>query len=113
MVNNNLQLDQVFKALADPTRRAIIERLTRGPRSTKELAEPFEMALPSFVQHLNLLEECQLVSSHKEGRVRTYTLNAKELKKAETWMMRQRDLWEKRLQRLDTYLSTIKEDDDD
>jgi DNA-binding transcriptional ArsR family regulator len=113
MVNNNLQLDQVFKALADPTRRAIIERLTRGPRSTKELAEPFEMALPSFVQHLNLLEECQLVSSHKEGRVRTYTLNAKELKKAETWMMRQRDLWEKRLQRLDTYLSTMKEDDDD
>jgi DNA-binding transcriptional ArsR family regulator len=113
MVNNNFQIDQVFKALADPTRRAIIERLTRGPRSTKELAEPFEMALPSFVQHLNLLEECQLVSSHKEGRVRTYTLNAKELKKAETWMMRQRDLWEKRLQRLDTYLSTMKDDDDD
>lgn len=113
MGNATLQLDQVFKALADPTRRAILERLSKGSRSTKELAEPFEMALPSFVQHLNLLEECELVSSHKEGRVRTYTLNVKALKKAEHWMTRQRTMWETRLNQLESYLRTLKENDDD
>lgn len=112
MGNATLQLDQVFKALADPTRRAILERLSQGSRSTKELAAPFDMALPSFVQHLNLLEACQLVSSRKEGRVRTYSLNVKELKKAEDWMSRQRAMWEKRLNQLDSYLQTLKEDDD-
>jgi DNA-binding transcriptional ArsR family regulator len=112
MGNAALQLDQVFKALADPTRRAILEKLSKGSRSTKELAEPFDMALPSFVQHLNLLEACHLVSSHKEGRVRTYSLNVKELKKAEDWMSRQRAMWEKRLNQLDSYLQTLKEDDD-
>lgn len=110
---STLQLDQVFKALADPTRRAILERLSRGSRSTTELAKPFDMALPSFVQHLALLEDCHLISSHKEGRVRTYSLNAKELKKAEDWMARQRLLWETRLNQLDQYLHSLKEDDDE
>ncbi len=112
MGHSTLQLDQVFKALADPTRRAILENLSKGPRSTKELAEPFDMALPSFVQHMSLLENCQLVSSHKEGRVRTYSLNVKALKKAENWMARQRTLWEQRLDQLDSYLQTLKEDED-
>lgn len=113
MENMHLQLDQVFKALADPTRRAILERLSQGSSSTKELADPFDMALPSFVQHMNLLEHCRLVSSHKQGRVRTYSLNVKELKKAEDWMSRQRKMWEKRLDQLDSYLQTLKEDDDE
>lgn len=113
MANSISQLDQVFKALADPTRRAILERLSKGSSSTKELARPFNMALPSFVQHLNLLENCHLVNSHKEGRVRTYTLNIKEMKRAEDWMCRQRKMWEKRLDQLDNYLHTLKEEEDE
>jgi DNA-binding transcriptional ArsR family regulator len=102
-------IDHVFRALSDPTRRHVLERLSRSPASVSELAAPFDMALPSFVQHMGILEECGLVQSRKTGRVRTYEIIPKRLKLAEDWMVRQRALWEKRLDQLDTYLITLKE----
>jgi DNA-binding transcriptional ArsR family regulator len=101
-------VDSVFRALADPTRRHVVERLTRSPASVSELAEPFKMALPSFLQHLNVLEECGLVHSQKAGRVRTYALEPRKLKHAEDWLSRQRALWERRLDQLDEYLLKLK-----
>ena len=102
-------IDHVFRALSDPTRRHVLERLSRSPASVSELAAPFDMALPSFVQHMGILEDCGLVQSRKMGRVRTYEIVPKRLKLAEDWMVRQRALWEKRLDQLDTYLITLKE----
>ena len=104
-------VDDVFRALSDPTRRHVLERLCRSPASVSELAEPFEMALPSFLQHLRILEESGLVKSHKTGRVRTYELSPKRLKLAEDWLSRQRSLWERRLDQLDAYLLDMKEKD--
>lgn len=99
-----------FRALADPTRRAVIERLGRGPAPVSELARPFDMALPSFVQHLKVLESAGLVRSHKQGRVRTYRLEPTPLATAEDWLARQRSLWERRLDRFDAYVATLEED---
>jgi DNA-binding transcriptional ArsR family regulator len=96
--------DAVFRALADPTRRSVIERLAHSPASVSALAAPFDMALPSFVQHLRVLERTGLVRSHKRGRVRTYRLAPRRLRLAEDWISRQRDLWERRLDQLDEYL---------
>lgn len=101
--------DSVFRALSDPTRRRVLERLGRSPASVSELAEPFGMALPSFVQHLNVLEASGLVRSEKTGRVRTYRLAPKRLKLVETWLARQRVLWERRLDQLDGYLIELEE----
>lgn len=103
------QLNQVFQALTDPTRRAVLERLGRGPAPVSELAQPFGMALPSFAQHLNVLESCGLVRSRKAGRVRTYRLAPKPLRVAEHWMARQHAIWERRLDQLDSYLTDLKE----
>ena len=105
----NQELTRVFHALSDPTRRAVLERLTRGPAAVSALARPFNMALPSFVQHLGVLEECGLVRSKKEGRVRTYTLAPQPLKAAEHWLSAQRAHWERRLDALDNFLETLKE----
>jgi DNA-binding transcriptional ArsR family regulator len=105
----NQELGRVFQALTDPTRRAVLERLTRGPAPVSELAQPFEMALPSFVQHLQVLEKCGLVQSKKQGRVRTYTLAPQPLKAAEHWLSAQRAHWERRLDALDDFLKTLKE----
>ena len=102
-------INHVFRALSDPTRRHVLERLSKSPASASELAEPFDMALPSFVQHMGVLEDCGLVQSRKTGRVRTYQLVPKRLKLAEDWMVRQRALWEKRLDQLDNYLTDLKE----
>ena len=102
-------IDHVFRALSDPTRRHVLERLSRSPASVSELAAPYGMALPSFVQHMGILEECGLVQSRKTGRVRTYEIIPKRLKLAEDWMVRQRAVWEKRLDQLDSYLITLKE----
>jgi DNA-binding transcriptional ArsR family regulator len=102
-------LNLLFQALADPTRRAVVERLSRGPTATSELARPFKMALPSFLQHLDVLQNCGLVKSHKTGRVRTYELAPSTLRKAEDWMATQRLLWERRLDQLDSYLEDLKE----
>lgn len=104
MPNQSTQLSGVFHALADPTRRAVIERLGMGSAPMSELARPFKMALPSFAQHLDVLESCGLVRSHKSGRVRTYELSPKPLAAAETWMSERRALWERRLDQLDRYL---------
>jgi DNA-binding transcriptional ArsR family regulator len=113
MPNQSSQLNQVFQALADPTRRAVLERLSQGPVSTLELARPFDMALPSFTQHMAVLERFALVKSKKVGRVRTYELAPKRLQAAADWMTNRRKLWERRLDQLDAYLLTMKENDDD
>ena len=100
-------IDGVLHALADPTRRQVVERLVSGPASTSELAEPFAMALPSFTQHLGVLEECGLVRSKKRGRVRTYRLAPKPLEAAESWLGKRRRVWEARLDQLDDYLASM------
>ena len=105
----SVQLDKVFYALSDSTRRSVLERLSERPTPVSELARPFKMALPSFTQHLDVLENCGLVRSQKNGRVRTYQLAPKPLKVAEGWMARQRALWEARLNQLDDFLKTMKE----
>jgi DNA-binding transcriptional ArsR family regulator len=93
-------LDRVFHALADPTRRAIVERLSRKPASMSELAEPFAMSLPAIFQHLKVLEESGLVRTEKIGRVRTCRVEVSALSAAERWMQERRELWERRLDRL-------------
>jgi DNA-binding transcriptional ArsR family regulator len=103
------QLNRVFHGLADPTRRAVLQRLSRGPVPVSELAKPFSMSLPSFLQHLDTLESCGLVKSRKTGRVRTYRLTPQPLKIAESWLEKQRAIWNRRLDQLDTYLSDLKE----
>lgn len=105
---SSTDLDRVFQALADPTRRAVLERLGEGPAAMSELAQPFAMALPSFAQHLGVLEGCGLVQSQKQGRVRTYALVPKAYTAAQTWMDTQRRLWEGRLDRMDAYVLQMK-----
>ena len=109
MPNRSIELDRVFYALADPTRRAVLERLSDRPAPVSELAQPFDMALPSFTQHLNVLEDCGLVRSRKTGRVRTYQIVPRPLKAAERWMVKHRAMWEARLDGLDNYLDSLKE----
>lgn len=106
---NTRAIDGVFRALADPTRRQVLERLSRSPASVSELAEPFEMALPSFMEHLRILEAYGLVRSGKTGRVRTYQLVPKRMQEAEDWLARQRTFWNTRLDQLDNYLLELKE----
>ncbi len=103
------QLEVIFKALSDPTRLRVLEALGHRPASVSELAAPFPMALPSFVQHLTVLEQSGLVVSEKHGRVRTYRLVPARLKLAESWLSKQRALWERRLDQLDAYLLELKE----
>ncbi len=100
----------VFRALADPTRRAVLEHLSRAPASVSELAEPFDMALPSFLQHLKVLEAGGLVRSSKSGRVRTYRISTHPLRHAEGWLAQQRTVWERRLDQLDAYAATLQEE---
>jgi DNA-binding transcriptional ArsR family regulator len=102
-------IDGIFRALSDPTRRDVVERLSGGQASVSELAARYKMALPSFIEHLRVLERCGLVRSRKVGRVRTYQIASEQLKLAEDWLGRQRTLWERRLDRLDSYLMTLKE----
>ncbi|KOX09920.1 ArsR/SmtB family transcription factor [Micromonospora profundi] len=102
-------LDSVFQALADPTRRQVVERLTQGPATTSDLARPFDMALPSFTQHLHVLEQSGLVTSEKTGRVRTYRLAPQPLEHLDTWLAAQRARWTRRLDQLDSLLYDLKE----
>jgi DNA-binding transcriptional ArsR family regulator len=97
-------LDDVFHALADPSRRVIVERLSRGPASVSELARPLPMSLPAVVQHLQVLESSGLVRSEKVGRVRTCHLDLKRLDTAEQWIRDRRAMWTKRLDRLGEFL---------
>lgn len=110
MPNQLPQPDRVFKALADPTRIAVIERLGRGTASASELAEPFNMALPSFTQHMGILEDCGLVTSQKSGRVRVYELRREGLAPANHWLDAQRRIWTKRLDQLDAFLLANKDE---
>jgi len=110
MPNRSFHLDGVFKALADPTRRAVVARLSRGPASMTELARPFGMALPSFSEHLDRLEDCGIVTSAKTGRVRTYRLSARPLRLASHWLDVQRTHWERRFDQLDAMLLELKQE---
>lgn len=102
-----MQLDLVFGALSDTTRRAILMRLCEGEASVSELAKPFEMALPSLMKHIRILESSGLVASEKIGRVRTCSLNTEALDTIEDWLVAQRELWERRLDRLEAYVEKL------
>lgn len=104
MLKYSASLDGMFHALADPTRRAMVERLSRGPATVSELAQPFSVSLPAVVQHLQVLEASGLVRSTKVGRVRTCQLEPQALKQAELWINERRKVWEQRLDRLGEYL---------
>lgn len=106
MENLRSSLDAAFHALADPTRRAILSRLMKGPAPVKELSAPFSMGLPSFMKHLRVLEVDGLISSEKVGRVRTCRVRADRLAVAETWLSEQRALWQARTDRLADYVET-------
>jgi DNA-binding transcriptional ArsR family regulator len=97
-------LDSVFHALADPTRRTMLERLTRGPASVSELAEPLDMSLPGVMQHLKVLDDAGLTISEKRGRVRWRRLDDGVLARAEAWIGDRRRLWNARLDALDRHL---------
>jgi len=101
--------DDVFYALSNSTRRKVLEHLSVGPASVSELAAPFDMKLPSFVQHLSVLEQSRLVKSKKRGRVRTYEIVPERFKVAEDWLTARRQLWEARLDRFDQYVKQLKE----
>jgi DNA-binding transcriptional ArsR family regulator len=98
-------VDRVFHALADPNRRVIVERLSRGPASVSELARPLPMSLPAVVQHLHVLEASGLVRSEKIGRVRTCRVEPAALQPVEQWISARRSSWERRLERLGEYLA--------
>ncbi|MFZ6873598.1 ArsR/SmtB family transcription factor [Undibacterium sp. Di27W] len=103
----------MFSALGDTTRRAVLARLSRGPAAVSELAQDADMALPSFTQHLKVLEHSGLVISEKKGRIRTYCLAPEALKEVELWLSRQRSDWESRFNQLDLHLKKMKETLDD
>lgn len=100
----NYQLDKAFAALADPTRRAMVDRLAQGPATVSELAKPLPMSLPAAMLHLKVLEESGLVTSQKVGRVRTCRIDPKMLSQAEMWVTERRRMWERNLDRLGAYL---------
>jgi DNA-binding transcriptional ArsR family regulator len=103
-----MQLDHVFGALSDATRRAIVMRLCKGEATVGELAKPFEMALPSLMKHIRILESSGLVASEKIGRVRICSLEAEALETIEDWLAAQREVWERRLDRLEIYVEKLK-----
>src|SRR6185436_13330786 len=101
--------DEVFHALSNPTRRKVLEQLSVGPATVSELAAPFDMKLPSFVQHLSVLEHSRLVKSKKRGRVRTYEIAPERFQVAEEWLTARRQLWEARLDQFDHYVKQLKD----
>ena len=105
MLNHTVELDRLFQALSDPTRRAMVDRLSHGPASVTELAEPFAVSLPAIIQHLHVLEASGLVRSEKTGRVRTVQIAPASLRTAEQWVAARRANWERRLDRLGRYLA--------
>ncbi len=111
MANQPAPLDSVFAALADPTRRAIVGALGRGPKSVSTLAAPFAMALPSFMKHLAVLEKSGVVRSTKSGRVRTCELRPKALSRAEQWIASQRAAWESRSDRMAAFTERLHQED--
>ncbi len=107
MLNQRATLDLMFQALADPSRRAMVERLSRGPASVSELARPLSMSMPAVMQHLQMLEASGLVRSAKSGRVRTCSMEPEALSRAEQWLTALRTSWEQRLDRLEDYLKEL------
>jgi DNA-binding transcriptional ArsR family regulator len=103
------QLDGIFQALADPTRRAVLGRLGRGPASIGELAKPFDMALPSFMKHIHFLEDSGLIRTRKAGRVRTCAIRKRPFAAIETWLSAQRALWEARTDRLERFVTAVRD----
>lgn len=108
MLNDSPELDRAFQALADPVRRGMLARLSRGPASVSELAQPLSISLPAVLQHLKALEHGGLIRSEKRGRVRTVRLEPQALSAAERWIAERRAEWEARLDRFEDYLSTLK-----
>ncbi|MCW5937497.1 MAG: helix-turn-helix transcriptional regulator [Fimbriimonadaceae bacterium] len=108
MPNQVADFDSVFQALANPTRRGVLERLALGSAAMTELAKPFDMALPSFLQHLQVLEQAGLVASEKRGRSRVFQLRPQPIAQAEGWLAAHRRQWEARLDRLDAFLKETK-----
>lgn len=100
--------DDVFYALSNATRRKVLEQLSLGPATVTQLAAPFDMKLPSFVQHLSVLERSRLVKSKKHGRVRTYEIAPERFKLAEDWLTKRREEWESRFDRFDDYVRQLK-----
>ena len=107
MLKYSGELDLVFQALADPTRRQLVDRLAHGPASVSQLAAPLAISLPAVHQHLQVLQDCGLVRSEKVGRVRTCHLEPKMLNTAETWIQARKAMWERRLDRLDAFLANL------
>ena len=107
---NESRLDHAFQALADPARRAMLARLSRGPASVSELARPLPMSLPAVLQHLKALEDSGLISTEKKGRVRTAKLEGNTLGAAEQWLTDRRTEWEAQADRLETFLATLQGD---
>lgn len=112
MLNLSIELDRLFHALADPARRAMVERLSRGPAPVSELARPLPMSLPAVMQHLEVLETAGLVRSEKVGRVRTCAIEPQALGQAERWISARRTEWSQRLDRLDEYLKHLDSEGD-
>jgi DNA-binding transcriptional ArsR family regulator len=104
LLSPSATLDLTFEALGDPTRRKIVERLSRGPATVSELATPLDMTLAGVMQHLKVLETCGLTRSEKVGRVRTCSLETKMLRAAEDWFRSRREMWERSFDRLADYL---------
>lgn len=104
MTKQSVALNQIFGALADPTRRSMVTRLARGPATVSELAKPLPMSLPTVVQHLKVLQGSGFVSSEKTGRVRTFRIKQKQFGLAQAWLSKQRALWESRFDHLDALL---------
>jgi DNA-binding transcriptional ArsR family regulator len=108
MAKFSADLDRAFSALADPTRRAIVIRLCDGPKSVSELSEPFEIALPSLLKHVRVLEQSGLISSEKIGRVRTCKVEPQALQATEAWIHQHIAAWEKRLDRMEAHIERMK-----
>ena len=105
MATQAARLDDSFRALADPTRRAMVERLSRGPIAVSDLAKPFAMSLAAVVQHVQVLEESGVIRTEKVGRVRTCHLDPRGMEGPERWIAKHRALWERRLDRLGDFLA--------
>jgi len=109
MEQQGAHLNAIFQALADPTRRAVLGRLRSGPASVGELAQPFEMALPSFMQHIRVLESSGWIRTRKEGRVRICTIEEEPIAAIETWLAEQQAVWEARTDRLEAFLTATED----
>lgn len=111
MANHFAALDGVFHALSDPTRRAVLQRLGRGPATVSELAQPFDIGLPTFMKHMGVLESTGLIRTRKSGRVRTCALERRKLVAAERWFDQQRAIWASRFENLDNLLEQLSGDE--